>query len=125
VEELIRCTGFDEAVCASRVYSTTCNRYISGLLPQDLQGKHIQRPDMPRLYFFVISGLLLLLSHGIANTAACTDALINDQCSNAVVSARTLSFAAELSPRVTAGKLVQRISEILVLHWWWWWCCCC
>uniref|UniRef100_A0A383VYD6 Choloylglycine hydrolase/NAAA C-terminal domain-containing protein n=1 Tax=Tetradesmus obliquus TaxID=3088 RepID=A0A383VYD6_TETOB len=47
---------------------------------------------------------LVLLCYGIVTTTACTDAVIKDQCSNAVVSSRTLSFAAELSPRVTAAS---------------------
>jgi penicillin V acylase-like amidase (Ntn superfamily) len=53
-----------------------------------------------------ISVVVLLLCSGIASTTACTEAIINDQCSKAVVSARTFSFAAELSPQVTAGELL-------------------
>jgi hypothetical protein len=50
--------------------------------------------------------VLLLLFYGTALSTACTEAILNDPCSNAVVSARTFSFDAELSPRVTAGKPV-------------------
>lgn len=51
---------------------------------------------------FTLFRALLLLFYATMSTA-CTEAIINDPCSNAVVSSRTMSFDAELSPRVTAA----------------------
>jgi penicillin V acylase-like amidase (Ntn superfamily) len=53
-----------------------------------------------------ITVVVVLLCSGIVSTTACTEAVIKDQCSDAVVSARTFSFATELSPQVTAGELL-------------------
>lgn len=58
---------------------------------------------------FTLFRALLLLFYAAMSTA-CTEAIINDPCSNAVVSSRTMSFDAELSPRVTAGKPLRNVA---------------
>jgi hypothetical protein len=62
----------------------------------------------------VIAVVVVLLCSGIASTTACTEAVIKDQCSEAVVSARTFSFATELSPQVTSGEL--QVSQLQLLQ---------
>jgi hypothetical protein len=66
---------------------------------------------------FIIGNALVvvLLCSGIASSMACTEAIITDQCSEAVVSARTFSFATELSPQVTAGELQLSQLQLLLL----------
>jgi methylaspartate ammonia-lyase len=58
----------------------------------------------PNMQSFISMAVMVLLCSGIACTTACTEAIVNDQCSKTVVSARTFSFATELSPQVTAGE---------------------